>query len=145
MNYIKFNPFLPLQEGVDELVQSIFNSSVGDFVGSDFVSSHPKANVRESENGWLVELAAPGLSKDSFHIKIENSMLIVTAERSEKREKEQEGYFRKEFDFAGLKRSFPLKDEVDQEKITASYQDGVLAIHLPKMDNQDRRKTIVVE
>ena len=38
MNYIKFNPFLPLQEGVNELADSIFNSRIGDFLGSDFLS-----------------------------------------------------------------------------------------------------------
>ncbi len=146
MNYIKFNPFLPLQEGVNELADSIFNSRIGDFLGSDFVNGSPKSNVLTNEAEYVIEVAAPGLTKDSFSIDIEKEKLVVSArENAADEEKEERKYARREFGFQNFKRAYNLPPDVVLDKIAADYNNGILKIVLPKDTEYDSKRTRIVE
>jgi len=146
MNYIKFNPFLPLHEGVAELTDSIFNSRVGDFLGSDFANGFPKSNVLTNDAEYVTEVAAPGLTKESFSIDIEKEKLII-AVAEERKEEIQDGrkYTRREFGFQNFKRSFKLPLDVELNKIAAEYNNGILKVVLPKDSEYKSKSTRVIE
>ncbi|MCM8568152.1 MULTISPECIES: Hsp20/alpha crystallin family protein [Christiangramia] len=99
-------------------------------------TSIPAVNIREDDDSFNVQVAAPGKSKEDFNIELDNDVLTISAE--EKRENEttdKNGRFtRKEFSYSNFKRSFSLPDSVDSSKISASYNNGVLEIALPKKE-----------
>lgn len=137
MNLIKYNPYGPMSKR--NFFDEIFNRSISDFVGSDFVMNMPSVNIVENETGFTLELAAPGLVKDDFKIDIEKDRLFVSA-KNESTEEVTEGKFtRNEFNYSSFKRSFFLPKSIDREAILASYTNGVLSVVLPK------RAEVVIE
>ncbi|SHF47695.1 heat shock protein Hsp20 [Salegentibacter echinorum] len=96
----------------------------------------PAVNIQETEDGFNVDVAAPGMSKENFNIELDKDVLTISSEEKKEKETEnKEGKFtRKEFSYSSFKRAFSLPDSVDTEKISASYKDGVLEISLPKRE-----------
>lgn len=96
----------------------------------------PAVNIQETEDGFNVDVAAPGMRKENFNIELDKDVLTISSEdRKEKETEAKEGKFtRKEFSYSSFKRAFSLPDSVDTEKISASYTNGVLEITLPKRE-----------
>jgi HSP20 family protein len=108
----------------------------------------PAVNVTEKNNHYLVSLAAPGLGKEDFDIKIEGNMMTISSEREESQEEEEEKYTRKEYSYSSFSRSFTLPDDVKMDAVDARYEKGVLNITLPKMDAEKKQspfKTVSVK
>ena len=99
-------------------------------------TSIPAVNIQETEDSFSVEVAAPGKMKEDFNIELDNDVLTISAEdKKEKESTEKNGrYTRKEFSYNTFKRAFSLPDSVDNKKISASYNNGVLEILLPKRE-----------
>lgn len=100
----------------------------------EFGSNVPAVNIKETENEYVVELAAPGKKKEDFQIEVDDNVLTIFSEaKSENEKKENNGkYTRREFSYSSFKRSFTLPDSVNDKNIKATYEDGVLNITLPK-------------
>ena len=98
--------------------------------------SIPAVNIRETDDNFSVEVAAPGKSKADFNIELDNDMLTISATSQEENETvENNGrYTRKEFNYNTFKRAFSLPESVASDKITANYENGVLMISIPKKD-----------
>lgn len=99
-------------------------------------TSIPAVNIMESEDGFNVEVAAPGMVKEDFNIELDNDVLTISSEEKKENESTDKiGRFtRKEFSYRTFKRAFSLPDSVDNSKISASYNNGVLEIALPKKE-----------
>ena len=99
-------------------------------------TSIPAVNIREDDDSFNVQVAAPGKSKEDFNIELDNDVLTISAEEKKENETtDKNGRFtRKEFSYSNFKRSFSLPDSVDSSKISASYNNGVLEIALPKRE-----------
>ena len=100
--------------------------------GADY--SVPAVNIKEDENNFEIEVAAPGLSKDDFKVTMEKNILTVSSEKELKKEEEKENFLSKEFSYNSFCRSFSVPDTIDVDKIKATHQNGVLKIELPKRD-----------
>lgn len=135
MNVVKYNPGFPGRHGLSALVDDFFNRNLGDFIGSDMMLSRPSVNVRELDTQFVIDLAAPGLEKENFDLKIENDHLKISANKEIKNEETGEKYTRREFNFTSFTRTFALPENVDREQINAAYDKGVLSITLPKTVN----------
>ena len=99
-------------------------------------STAPAINVIESEKDYRVEVAAPGMTKDDFNIRIdENDNLVVSMEKKEeKNEDKKEGrYLRREFSYSKFQQTMLLPDDADKEKINAQVENGVLKVNIPKV------------
>jgi HSP20 family protein len=96
----------------------------------------PAVNIIESNESFLVEMAAPGMTKKDFHIELNNEVLKITSQKEERNElKEGERYTRCEYSYQSFERSFHLpKSVIDEGKIKATYQDGVLRVMIPKRE-----------
>lgn len=94
-----------------------------------------KVNVIEQDTDYTLELAAPGLTKNDFDLKVEKEILTISAK---KEQIDQEGVkvLRNEFGKYDFKRSFQLTDTIDTEKINASYNQGILSVVLPKKEKE---------
>jgi len=93
----------------------------------------PTANITESPKKFNLELAAPGLEQKDFSIEIENDMLTISAEKEEMKKEKEEEYSRKEYSFNSFSRSFRLPENINEDKIEAKYENGVLKITIPKV------------
>lgn len=111
--------------------------------------SVPLVNVKESDKGFTLEIAAPGLKKDDFKIAVEDNLLKISSEiKSETESTEQDGkYTRKEFSYSSFSRSFTLDEQhTDIDNITASYESGVLTLNIPKRVEPEKvKKTIAIQ
>jgi HSP20 family protein len=136
MKIIRSNPIFAQSSGLSNLVDDFFNRNFSDLIGTDFVLSRPSVNVSESDKSYDIEMAAPGLEKSDFQVKIENGHLVVSADKSNKSEETKENYTRREFNYSSFKRSFALPENVNIQGIEAGYDKGVLRISIPKNHNE---------
>lgn len=104
----------------------------GGFLGRTLKT--PAVNITENKNEYQVSLAAPGLKKDDFKIEVEGNMLGISCEKEESKEEKDKKYTRKEYSYHSFSRSFNLPEGIDQDKIDARYEDGVLRIILPRKE-----------
>ncbi len=118
---------------------SIFN----DFFDNDWMvkanSTAPAINVIESEKEYKVELAAPGMTKNDFHVQLaDDNTLTISMEKKNENKDENKKYLRREFSYSKFEQSMIIPDDVEKEKINASVNDGVLTIDLPKKMNEEK-------
>lgn len=98
----------------------------------------PAVNVSEDEKSFKLSLAAPGLNKDDFNVHIDGNMLTISCEKEEKKEVKDEKMTRKEYNFSSFSRNFTVPEDVEMEKIAATYENGVLHLMLPKKEEAKR-------
>jgi HSP20 family protein len=102
-------------------------------------NSMPAVNIRESEKNFILELAVPGIDKKDLKIDINDDVLTISSETKSENEENNDGYKRKEFSYSTFCRSFYLPENVNREKIGASYKDGILNVELPKMEEEKNK------
>jgi HSP20 family protein len=94
----------------------------------------PNANVRETSDEYIIELAAPGMEKDEFKVEAQEDLITIEGNHEEEMEERDEAYHRKEFKTTSFKRSFRLPQSVITDKVDAKYAHGILKLTLPKRE-----------
>jgi HSP20 family protein len=119
-------------------VNDFFNTDLSDWSRRHFSDTNttlPAVNIRENNDAFVVEMAAPGMAKDDFKIELNNDLLTISSEKKHENEtKEGETYTRREYSYQSFSRSFTLPNTVDAEKISAKYENGILSIAIPKKE-----------
>lgn len=123
----------------DQLFRDFFN---GAWKGG---SVSPASNVKESDENYTIELAAPGLDKADFKIKLDERVLSISSEKKVESNNESERYTRKEFQYNTFKRSWNLPENVDTDSISANYNNGILSVVLPKKQDVVKNNNKVIE
>ncbi len=95
-----------------------------------------KVDLRETDENYLVETNLPGVKKEDIEVEFINNYLTITAKRDSSIENKEENFVRQERHYGEFNRSFYI-DNVDGNNIDASFEDGVLKITLPKLDNEN--------
>ena len=123
--------------------------TLSDFFNEDFFptfnrnsGSLPAVNIREDEKAFYLELAVPGMNKKDLRIEVKDDVLTISSEHKEEKQDESEGYRRKEFSFSSFCRSFYLPEDVNGEKIGATYKDGILNVEIPKLEEEKKKERI---
>lgn len=112
---------------------------------SEVYGTFPAANITESENEFLIELAIPGKKKEDFSIEVKENLLTISSESKTNKEETEKSFTRKEFNYESFKRSFKLPAIANSESIGASYFEGILKISIPKkVIQKDAVKSITV-
>ena len=146
MSLIKFNNRFPWS--TPALTNFL---SADDFFNDDFFTKDslmPAMNVKENDENFEIELAAPGFTKDNFEVTLDNDGLHICAEKSKEDEEKEEGYLRKEFSYNSFKRTLRLPDSVNLDKdVKAAYKKGILKLNLLKKEEAKAlpKKVIAVE
>lgn len=147
MNLTKFNPVQPA-DSLGKWIDTMFNTTLADVIGSDNTVSSPSVNILENDTHYMLDLAAPGLTKQDFNISIEENHLVISAEKKTEKEEKEGRFTRREFSYGAFKRSFHLDDKINRDGISAAYEDGVLKVTLPKKEDvvqKETTKTIEIE
>jgi HSP20 family protein len=102
---------------------------------SDTNTTLPSVNIKESNNDFEVEMAAPGFTKNDFKIELNHDLLTISSEKKIENEmKEGQQFSLREFSYQSFSRSFTLPNSADSEKIGAKYEDGILRVIIPKKE-----------
>ena len=108
-----------------------------------------KTDVRETGNSYELDVDLPGFKKDEVKIELEDGYLTISASKGlDKDEKDKEGrYIRQERYTGQCSRSFYVGDAVEAKDISAKYEDGILKLSLPKVDQKQlpAKNSITIE
>ena len=118
--------FSDLAEAKERISNSFFN---------------PGVNIEELEKGYCISLMAPGLTKEDFVIKAENNILEISCKKKES----EKNWIRKEWGIGEFSRKFQIKTDADQNGISAKYENGILAINVPKKKETISKNEIRVQ
>lgn len=122
-----------LTNWLDEVFEDAFNWTEGTFV--------PELNVYETPKMFEITVELPGMKKEDFEINLDNNVLTISGERrANNGEEKDRRYHRVESRFGRFSRSLPLPNVVDIDHIEATYENGVLAISIPKLKEKAGRK-----
>lgn len=128
----RFFPTLP------SFFDNLLTRDLMDWNNSNFSGTNttlPAVNIKENEDSFVIEVAAPGLTKNDFKVNLDQNRLTISSERSEEKNETEEKYSRREFSYQSFQRSFTLPESaVDGDKIAARYNDGILQVTLPKRE-----------
>ncbi|HTM98959.1 MAG TPA: Hsp20/alpha crystallin family protein, partial [Pedobacter sp.] len=113
---------------------NVFDSLFSDALNKNYgVNKVPNVNIYEDENGYKIELAAPGLTKEDFKIDLKKDNLSIWAEKKAVENEVKKDYTRQEFEYSSFARSFVLPEGVDADKISANFASSFLPIVMFKM------------
>ena len=95
----------------------------------------PNANVSETSDEYIIELAAPGMEKEEFKVEVQEDVINIEGLHEEKKDERTEAFHRKEFKTTSFKRAFRLPQSVVTDKVDAKYAHGILKLTLPKRED----------
>lgn len=125
------------------LFDDFFNRDLLNWDNGNFSPANatvPSVNIKETADSYEVEMAAPGMNKNDFKIELDGNLLTISSTKEFEDEKKEEGYARKEFSYQSFQRSFNFpKDVVDEDKIEAKYENGLLQLTVPKKEEAKRK------
>jgi HSP20 family protein len=116
-------------------IDSFFTRDFGDKMMLPF----PAVNISETPTSYEVEVAAPGFNKEDFSVKVEDDVLIISAETKEEKKEEEKNYTRREYTYNSFTRSFRLPNNVKEGEIKATYTDGMLKLAMPKVAEEVKK------
>ena len=135
-----FEELTGLHREMDRLFSRAFGDSAAVTQGTSFT---PAIEVTSEKDGWNVQLALPGVDPKDVQIEVAGNTLMVRGER--RREQKNEPQF-SEITYGRFERTLQLPDSIDGEKVSASYRNGVLVMHLPLHESvKPRRIQIAVD
>ena len=105
----------------------------------------PALNIKETDDHFEIELAAPGFSKKDFNVTIDDGCLNIEAEKSTSKEEKEEDYTRREFSYNSFERSLQLPESVKEEAVKAQYKDGILSFNLAKKEEAKKRPPKIIQ
>ena len=126
----------PINRSFDGLMNELFNELPAGFGKAmrEDVLNFPPVNIIEKADHYHLELAAPGMEKKDFNVKLDGKLLTISAEKKEEKSAETDKMIRKEFSYKAFKRSFTVDEKIDAANINAKYENGILNLDLPKKE-----------
>lgn len=133
MTLVKVNS--PIAKSFDGFFNDFFNEvpSFGKKL-SDDVFGFPPVNITENATAYTLDVAAPGMDKADFNVKLDDKLLTISAEKKQEVKEENAKSIRKEFSYKSFKRTFTLDEKIDAANIAAKYENGILKVELPKKE-----------
>jgi HSP20 family protein len=147
MALIRWEPVRELnsiQSEMNRLFNTFFETSgsqaAGPVTGRRWL---PAMDLVESGDEFVLRADLPGLDEDDVSIELEDNVLTISGERKSEHEERQEGYYRLERATGSFSRSLTLPEGVDPDKVQASFDKGVLEVHIPKPEQRKPRKVTI--
>lgn len=136
-SYDPIDRIFNLREDFDDIVRDFFT-------GFSNISAsrgiYPLLDIKEDKEKFIIDMEVPGVDRNDLKISIKKNNLVVQGEKKEEKKKEEESYLRVERSYGNFMRSVNLPAEVNQSKITAQYNNGVLKITLPKTQKKNAKE-----
>jgi HSP20 family protein len=146
MALVRWTPMGNLQSFQNEMnrvFNEFFRGGNGEEAGSGLGTWTPPVDIYETDDGLVIKAELPGVSKDDVSIDVHQNTLILRGQRQPDAGVPQDRYHRVERTYGPFQRSFVLPTMVDQEKVQATYHDGILELHLPKSESAKPRRIAI--
>jgi len=131
---------------------SWFPTVFDEFMNSDIMPHNnvtaPAVNVKENEEAYTMEVAAPGIKKEycRVHINEDGNLSVAIENKMEhKEEDKKQHYLRREFSFCNYQQNYTLPDDVDKDNIAAKVEHGILTVTLPKLKKEEVKVSRQIE
>ena len=105
--------------------------SLSPYTATEMANGYPSANTYKTDEGYMVEVALPGVNKNNIDINAEGGVLIISSNARGASKKEEVTYTTREFTYSAFERSFRLPRNVNGNDISAAFRDGVLTVTVP--------------
>jgi HSP20 family protein len=143
MALVRFSNQLP------SMFDRLFEGDLFDWSNRNFSLTNttlPSVNIKESNDAFTVEVAAPGFDKSDFKLELNHDLLTISSEKEIKNEtKEGEQFTKREFSYQSFTRSFTMPNTADGDKIEAAYDNGILKISIPKKEEAKPKPSRTIE
>jgi len=113
--------------GIDRFFEDFFN----DPIFGRWSFSPVRADIRETENEWLIDAELPGVDKNNIQVEYNDGCLTLSVEQKNEVNEESKNYIRRERAYGSYRRCFYV-DDIKEDEIKAHYKDGILSLTLPK-------------
>ena len=149
MALVKWDPFRDVAE-LQNRINRMFDESFGRSRESDDEMNlrawRPAVDIYEAENGIVLAVELPGVSKESVAVEVKDDVLTLKGERLADPAISEDSYYRRERLFGPFKRSFTLNQNVKPDQIKATFKDGILQVEIPRpVQEQPKQVTVNVE
>lgn len=146
MAIVKYNPFRELrtmQEQMNRMLDMAWNREFGEELKEGVWQ--PPVDIYEDEHSVIIKAEVPDVDQKDIEVKIDNNTLTLRGERKHETDIRKENYYRVERYFGQFQRSFSLPQTIDQDKVQAACDKGILTITLPKREEAPKPKQISIE
>ncbi len=140
MTLVRYNP-------LNDFIPATFGSLVEDFVNESASKEQvfmPAVDILKEEKQIVLHVYAPGMKKDQFNIDLNEHRLVVSGERTMD-EEARERFTKIESRFGKFRRVFRLNEDINEDKISAAYEDGILKIVLPFQKKKENKRVISIK
>jgi HSP20 family protein len=149
MNYLARNnqtwrPLEELRREMDKLFDEFWSVPVNSHQLSQMKAAWtPASDVEEADNHYVISLEMAGVPKDQIKVEFQNNQLTVSGERRHETKRKEEGHWYSERRFGKFQRTFTLPTGVNEEKVEAHYEDGILRVYVPKAESSKPRQITI--
>ena len=120
---------------------NIFENSISKNKNSNLTM--PRANISKTNDGFCVEMAAPGFSRGDFNIDIDNGILNISVSSNSETDYVDKKFTSKEFSYSSFSRSWRLPENINDERVSASYENGILSVDIPELVSKSSKKLTI--
>lgn len=135
------SPLREMQQQMDRLMEEFSAWPTVEFQPTGVIS--PKCNLSEDSSNYFLKVEMPGIAKDQIKVELNNNVLSVSAEKKEEKKHEDEKQYYSEFSFGSYYRAMTLPTPVDEKKIDASFENGVLHLKIPKSETNKPKQIAI--
>jgi HSP20 family protein len=128
---------------MNRMFDEFFRGGNGEAAGTGLSTWTPAVDLHETDDGFVIKAELPGVSKDDVSVDVHQNTLTLRGQRKHEAEVKNERYHRVERSYGTFQRSFVLPTMVDQEKVQATFKDGMLELHLPKSESAKPKRIAI--
>ena len=136
------NPFEELEEMLDRVSRQVEEGMTS---GGLQVPGSVPVDVADTDETYVVTAELPGFDTDEIELTLTDGTLRLEANRTDDLEHQEGSYLRRERTRTSVSRRIRLPEPVEEEEVSAGYEDGILTVHLPKVAGTDGSKSIDIE
>lgn len=140
-NLAAFGGFAPMQSSIDGLLSEV--AALKRRNGLHEFAFSPSCDVVEDGHNYVLKFDLPGVPKEMVSVEVDKDQLTVRAERKEEKKHEDKKKYLSEMFYGAYSRSFTLPGPVDEKKVDAKYENGVLTVTVPKTDSHRGKQVLI--
>lgn len=142
MKLVKYNQLDPqVPASFSGMLDRFFNDSFG----AAYKQFNPAVDIAEDDKSYEIHVAVPGVKKQDFKIDLADGKLSISGERKLEEKKEGKNFHSLETQYGSFSRSFFIPEDVKEDQVEATYEDGLLKITLPKKEKKVSKAAIEVK
>jgi HSP20 family protein len=146
MSLIRWDPFADVDVFFNRMVPSSFANLPRMALEGKKLDWAPSADISETEQEYLIRAELPAVKKEDVQVMFDDGMITIKGERKQHKEDKNEKYHRTESFYGSFERRFSLPDNVNSDAIRCESKDGILTVHIPKVETpKSRPKQITVQ